>query len=306
MASPLKMRRSSASVLFAALITSTVSAAPLLVDSFESGDLSATNADGFQWSSTNRTGVVTENALIYNKGPTNEVPAYDFDWAPKHGAHSLRFEYPPGKAWSEQRFKLGDAYRDIWFQYWVRVPVNYYHGQKSPTNNKFFSLWMDGYSSKGNGPSIAWEFWGDPDGSSRIAFHYSSGGYTIMGSHRQIKPFISVPRDRGRWMEVTIHVKAASSSSSNDGVIEFWRRWEDESPDARELLHRTTSADIAAPPGGPNGWAAGYLMGWANAEYAEQTDWLIDYFTISTESLINSQGIGPTEAPPEPPTLRLQ
>ncbi|MDO3722413.1 hypothetical protein QVZ43_11830 [Marinobacter sp. chi1] len=306
MTSLIKIGRLSASLLFANLFISTGAAAPLLVDSFESGDLSATNADGFQWSSTNRTGVVTEDTLVYNKGPTNEVPSYNPDWTPKHGEHSLRFEYPPGKAWSEQRFKLGGAYRDIWFQYWVRVPVNYFHGQESPTNNKFFSLWMDGYSSKGEGPSIAWEFWGDQDGSSRIAFHYSAGGYTIMGTHQQMKPFISVPRDRGRWMEVTLHVKAASSSSANDGIIEFWRRWEDQSPSDRQLLHRTTNADIAAPPGGPNGWAAGYLMGWANAEYSEQTDWLIDYLTISTESLIGTQGIAPSDAAPEPPNLILK
>lgn len=97
-------------------------------------------------------------------------------------------------------------------------------------------------------------------------------------------------------MQLVIHVRSATTrvtpineSSypylSSDGRIELWRRWEDE--DSFTQIHEVTDANIAPPPGGPNGWAAGYLLGWANAAYEEHTEWLIDEVTISTESLLD-------------------
>lgn len=288
------------------LLASTATSAPLIVESFESGDMSATNEDGFEWQRNNRTSVVTEEAAVYNNGEIYNPPKSGEDWSAFHGQHSLRFRYPAGEAMAEQRFLLGGAYRDIWFQYWVRVPTNYSHGGSSPSNNKFFALWMDDYSSKGSGPTVAWEFWGTGGGSSNLAFHYSEGGYNVMGGHKQYTDFISVPNDRGRWMEITIHIKASSSGSSSDGIIELWRRWDGESPDNRELLHRTQDAVLPVPSGGPNGWAAGYLMGWANAAYSETTEWLIDHITISTESLLGTEGVSETGIAPNPPVLQIE
>lgn len=288
------------------LFGSTANGAPLIVDSFESGDMSATNDDGFDWQRNNRTSVVTAEAAVYNNGDVYNPPKSGEDWSAFHGKHSLRFRYPAGQAMAEQRFRLGGAYRDIWFQYWVRVPTNYSHGGSNPSNHKFFALWMDDYSSKGSGPTVAWEFWGTGGGSSNLAFHYSEGGYNVMGGHKQYTDFISVPRDRGRWMEITIHVKASSSGRSSDGVIELWRRWDGESADNRELLHRTTNAVLPVPSGGPNGWAAGYLMGWANAAYSQTTEWLIDHFTVSTDSLLGTEGVPEAGNAPNPPVLEIR
>lgn len=280
--------------------------APLIVESFESGDMSATNKDGFNWERNNRTSVVTADAKVYENGSTYSPPASGKNWSAFHGNHSLRFRYPAGEAWSEQRFDLGGSYPEIWIQYWVRVPTNYSHGTSSPSNHKFLALWMDGYSSKGAGPTIAWEFWGSGGGSSSLAFHYSEGNYELMGGHKQFTDFISVPRDRGRWMEITIHAKASSRGRSSDGVIELWRRWEGESSDNRERLHRITDAVLPYPSNGPNGWAAGYLMGWANAAYSQETEWLIDHITISTDSLLNSAGVTEKGNAPNPPELEIR
>ncbi|MEX2475911.1 hypothetical protein [Marinobacter sp.] len=277
----------------------------IFIDSFESGDMSATSKDGFDWQRNNRTSVVTEEAVVYNNGEKYNPPKYGEDWSAFHGDHSLRFRYPAGEAMAEQRFRLGSSYPDIWFQYWVRVPTNYTHGSSNPSNHKLFALWMDDYSSKGLGPTIAWEFWGTGGGSSNLAFHYSEGGYEVLGGHKQYTDFISVPSDRGRWMELTIHIKASSSGSSSDGVIELWRRWESESPDDRELLHRTREAVLPFPSGGPNGWAAGYFMGWANAAYSQDTEWLIDHITISTESLLDTDGVSGSGNAPNPPVLQI-
>ncbi|WP_417566830.1 hypothetical protein [Marinobacter sp.] len=287
------------------LLASMANGAPLIVDSFESGDMSATNGDGFDWHPNNRTSVVTAERVVYNNGEKDVAIPSGRDWDPKHGEHSLRFRYGAGDHMAEQRFNLGGDYEDIWFQYWVKVPINYSHGQSSPNNHKFFALWMDGYSYKGEGPTVAWEFWGASDGSSRLAFHYSEGSSTIMGGHQGRADFISVPDDRGRWMEITIHAKASSNGQSNDGVIELWRRWENESPSQRMLMHQKTDAVLPIPTQGPQGWHAGYFMGWANAAYAKDTEWLVDYITISTEPLLDSGNIAISNVAPNPPTLSI-
>lgn len=291
----------------ASFLASTANGGPLIVESFESGDMSATNADGFDWGRNNRTSIVTAEAVVYNNGDRDVAIPSGRDWDPRDGDHSLRFRYAAGDNMSEQRFNLGDAYEDLWLQYWIRVPVNYSHGQRSPSNHKFFALWMDGYSHKGEGPTVAWEFWGSDDGSSRLAFHYSEGSYNILGGHQGHDDFISVPGDRGRWMEITIHAKASSNGQSNDGVIELWRRWENESPSERKLMHQTTDAVLPIPSQGAQGWKAGYFMGWANAAYARDTEWLIDHITISDQSLIDTQGLANTNTKaPNPPVLTLK
>jgi len=280
---------------------------PLLVDSFESGDMSATNADGFDWGINNRTSVVTADAAVYNNQIIENPIGSGQNWAPKDGDHSLRFRYAAGESMTEQRFDLGKAYEELWLQYWVRVPINYYHGQRSPSNHKFLALWMDGYSQKGDGASVIWEFWGSDDGSSRLAYHFSQGGYRITGEHIGHQEFINVPEDLGRWMEITIHVKASSMGSSPDGVIQLWRRWENELPSQRKLMHNQTDAILPLPASGPQGWKSGYFMGWANAPYAQDTEWLIDYITFSTESLLGTAAlIGSASSAPNPPTLTLK
>lgn len=301
----MKMSTTLAATALTIALALPVQGAPLLFDSFESGNMSATNAAGFSWGSNNRTSVVTSEAAVYNNREIYNPPSYDADWTPKHGDHSLRFRYAAGEPMAEQRFDLGGAYKDLWIQYWVRVPTNYSHGQSSPSNHKFFALWMDDYSSKGLGPTIAWEFWGTGGGSSGLAYHYSEGQYTILGGHRDQRDFISVPEDQGRWMEITIHTKASSNDRSADGVIELWRRWEDEASNQRTLFHRTTNAILPIPNGGPEGWSAGYFMGWANAAYAQDTEWLVDYITFSTESLLDSSDFPSDESAPRPPVLTI-
>ena len=265
-------------------------AAPFFQDSFESSALKTTNALGFSWLQVNDTGVAS--------------PGHE-------GNYSLRFNYLAGDAWAEQRFAFGTAaYKDVWIKYWMRVPTNFYHGS---ANNKLFAIWMDDYSSKGNSPTVVWESWGNGSGGSNLAVHYSEGGYTSGGVHIQSKPFISLA-DRGRWMEVVMHIKAASQRktpinvSSNpylvsDGVIQLWRRWDGQT--TYEKLHEITNANIAPASTGPQGWNKGYFMGWANSAYSSNTEWLVDQVVMSNESLLNQTSTPTTSSPPSAPVLKI-
>ena len=283
-------------VLFLIVFTSLTKADTIFEDSFESGDLKSTSTDDFSWSTPNRTSVVNDDQfVIWNGSNIMNGPVSGREWEGASGSNSLRFRYASGQSMAEQRFHIGKAHEDIWVQFSVRVPINFKHNDKSPSNNKFFALWMDNYSSKGAGPTVAWEFWNDGNNGSNLKFHSSKGGYEIMGGHNQSTPFIKYPDDQGKWMNIVIHVKAARSKDSNDGIIELYRRWENESN--YQQLHHTESADIAIPSTGPSGWASGYLLGWSNPAYSATTEWLLDDFKLMTHNPISLSSKSPPKSP---------
>lgn len=300
------MKVSSASLASLVFVLSATAASQTpILDSYESGDLSANHTSGLNWASPNRTSLVKHDPnlgdmVIYNGNPVEIIVGFTRDWKAIDGDVSMRFRYPSGtNSMAEQRFSLDTAYPEIWISYWLKVPINFRHGSNSPSNNKLFALWMDDYSGKGDGPTVAWEFWGDGSGGSRLAYHYSPGGNQIMGGHQQHTPFISYPDDQGRWMQIVIRAKASSNNSSNDGTIQLYRRWADE--DSYTLFHNDTAADIAPPSGGPTGWSAGYFMGWSNPGYAQDTEWLLDDVVFSRSSLLgDSTPIYPPSYEPDP------
>lgn len=267
------------------LMPLSLNASEIYVDSFESGNLLKTGSSGFRWADSAWVTVVSEThekwleGRVVNLEKSNASSFPGENWSPKTGEHSLRFRYAAGQDMSEQRFDLGTAESDLWVSYWLKVPENFSHSSSSPSNHKLFALWMDGYSSKGLGPTIAWEFWNNGNNGSNLGFHYSEGGYRTMGSHLQLTPFISYPTDQGRWMHVVFHMKAATAINANDGVIEMFRKWDGD--DSYTKFHEKTDCNTFAPAGGPAGWKGGYIMGWANASYSNDTEWLVDDYKLT-------------------------
>ena len=298
---------------------SQVYAEVVFFDSFESGDLSATNSDGFSWNHTNRTSIVIHDeqdgpVAIYNGNPIYNIHESIMpdgtvrDWNAVEGEHSLRFRYPEGINWAEQRFNMGKAYTEIWISFWVRVPNNYEHLDSDGTDNgKWFALWMDDYSSKGNGPTIVGSLeivrelqdgkW-VATGSTDLQMTWSVGGNTVTTPRSSRTRLIDFPHDQGRWMQWVIRAKAATTTESNDGIIQTWRRWQGEGGFTK--LHDVTDADIGPPVEGPFGWQKGYLMGYMNSPFAVDTEFLLDNFTISTSSLLSET------VPPSQPVLSIE
>lgn len=281
-------------VLISAL-TTTAAGQSIFFDSFESGDMSASNGAGFQWEGNNGTSIVTADRVVYSNGPTNVAIPNGRNWSPKSGEHSLRFLYEPNEAWTEQRFRIGKAYPEIWMGFWLRVPLNYSHPtvEGASDNQKLFALWMDDYSSRGEGSTVSMEFRGSGGGSSYFYGKVSSGGYTVTGSDLSPAPFIDVPRDRGRWMHLVVHVTSESSAGAKNGTMEVWRRWDSESD-------YTKTHDLNGQPirlsSTVRGFAAGYLLGWANAAYPVATEFLLDDFELGTSPLFS------TSIAPNPPS----
>jgi hypothetical protein len=272
-----------------------------LQDGFESADMSATsqiNTQGFQWRSNNRTSVVTMNApcstpdtpvAVYNNGVICNVHS-PRDWNNKNGNYGLRFRYPAGEPWAQQEFELGQAKKEIWIRYWLRVPVNFSHDGQ---NYKFFSFYMDGYSTLGTGSTVWWNMLPNSNGNS-LAFNLGDGTSTggwVWGTN----PFIKVPDDRGRWMQIVIHLKTESSPGASDGLVELWRRWDGESGFTQFDSH--ADLPLKLPNTGVQGWWQGYILGWANPGYLQDTEWLLDDFTLSDSSLLQVDNT----PPPMPP-----
>lgn len=262
-----------------------------------SATMTTPNSVGFRWEGNNGDDVVRDDQfIVFNGKSIQSGPASGKQWenAPgSTGRHALRFNYPAGAYWAEQRFDLSGAYPEIWARFWLRVPINYVHGSEGAQNNKLFMFWMDDYSSKGDGSTVGMEF--RPDGAGGAYFYgkVSSGRYTVLGYDQGEAQFITVPRDRGRWMQLVVRIVAESRADAKDGLMQIWRRWEDETSFSQVYDFR--SQPIRIPSSGPKGFSAGYLMGWSNSAYASNTEFLLDDFTLSTTSLLDLSSI---PAPP--------
>ncbi|MCH2533290.1 MAG: hypothetical protein MK008_02485, partial [Bdellovibrionales bacterium] len=165
-------------------------------------------------------------------------------------------------------------YSDLLLSYWIRVPLNFTQGS---LNNKFLSLWPETYDRKG---TVTWQT--RPNGNDGANLVVQDGGVT--SGEVLSTPFISVPNDRGRWMQIVVRVKAASSSSSNDGIIQLYRRWEDQT--SFQKLHDKSSANTWDTTSAEQGISQGYILGWANDAYSVDTEWLVDDFAVTSEPLI--------------------
>ena len=106
----------------------TIYAEAIFFDDFESGHMDTTN-NGFAWLNLSRTSIVTQsetdgNVIIFSSRRDGQV--YDIqndgkDWTAFDGNNSLRFRYPAGEPWAEQRFELGEAYPELWISFWLRA-----------------------------------------------------------------------------------------------------------------------------------------------------------------------------------------
>tara|TARA_R110001599_G_scaffold210020_2_gene407259 strand:+ start:3735 stop:4640 length:906 start_codon:yes stop_codon:yes gene_type:complete len=278
----------------------------LFLDSLESGDLSAstasTNTANFRWTDANRSSILTQDGTTaIREYPTQYLKAFTDgrDVTAKTGNRSLGIEYAAGVEMAEQRFSL-DPQNELWLGYWIRVPENYSHGTLGgASNNKFLALWMDGYIQAGTGTTVVLSMENAGNGNTDLAFTYTQPNGDAV-AFQQHAPFINIATDRGRWMQIVIHLNFGTTNGS-DSTLETWRKWEGEN--SFTLLHQTNTANMTK--GSAAGWGGGYFLGWANGAYAEDTWWLIDDVTISTSSLLttNSPAVSPpgfkAESPPK-------
>jgi len=165
--------------------------------------------------------------------------------------------------------------------FWLRVPTNYAHPkvEGAGDNQKLFRLWMDKYGTGRDGQKVGMEFRGAGGGSSY--FYGKIGSGSDLGRTR----FITVPDDRGKWMHLVVHVNSESSPGAKNGLMEVWRKWEGEGDYTKTHDFKNRAINLGSEV---KGFKKGYLMGWANAHYPVETDFLIDDFKLSTTPLFST------------------
>jgi hypothetical protein len=196
-------------------------------------------------------------------------------------SYAMRFRYPAGQELAEQRWNFPESFAlsEIWLRWDLKVPINFLHEDvPGSDNNKLWRMWMD--AGEADGSKVGMSFRPDllVSGGSDFFCKISPGRGAPVGGDLGSTSFISVPGDRGRWMQILVRVKAETAEDASDGIMQVWRRWEDEG--SFTLTHDLSGQPIRIPIASPYGFCRGYLMGAANAEYSSDTEWLLDNFTI--------------------------
>lgn len=260
-----------------AMYINVTSAEILFEDGFESAELSK-QQNGVKWISPTNTGIIDSTA--------------------KHGGHSLEFNYKATNdtedSTAEQRFLLGDFYKDIWISYEIFIPKNYQHRTTTGANNNkgFLMLWGGDYANP-TGFKLGTEFWPNPDGSSTASIRLSGVGFDK--HYWGACPNAVKLSDRGQWIRVVAHFKYATAAN-NDGIVQIWKVYTD---GRKELACNITNGDWYSPVA--TGFDRGYILGWSNSGFIEQTKFYIDNFKVSTDSLLDV-----SDNPPKTPPATLK
>lgn len=229
-------------------------------DSFETGDLSHTE-NGANWMGSGSVTVSQEQAHT--------------------GDYSLRFFYsgnpdPDTDASSEQRFDLGSDINETYIRFYIRFPENYAHRDPGPSNNKLIRLWSDNADYSGCTIKLGASFNPAVSGISRVypegyhngwpdhALDYEGG----MGGINYEANFGNstgsweiTEEDLGRWICMEFHFR--KEEQGGDAAYELW-------VDGEKILGKEGLSYLNGPPPYDH-FRTGYLMGWANSGFDEDT-----------------------------------
>lgn len=224
----------------------------------------------------------------------------------------LRFRFPGTKldkdSWAEQRFEVNPEHfgeekglRDVWVQYDLFIPENFSIRDPHPRSkaryggagDKEFVLFADKYS--GSNPTFVLERLyrrsdlRDVDRKdtayTRVNFYYNGPdgkrrSYEPLKGGKKSTILVDPDLDKGHWQRRTLHVKMPSSRSSKDGIVELWvmRRAETPSPIVQKLVDEQSGGFFG---GDQNYLNRGYILGWNNTGYDQETVFLVDNFILT-------------------------
>lgn len=146
-------------------------------------------------------------------------------------------------------------------------------------NNKFMIVWQGGYGSTTTGNGISLQTWSRDRGSSVLArYLYVDQGTKLRNESHVFptdEPLIDKDADGGKWMELIYHFKIASEAD-NDGIVHVMKN----GVDYYNLRDIGNHSDL-----GYNYVDHGYLLGYSNSGFAEETTLYIDNVVFSTDSI---------------------
>ncbi len=214
------------------------------------------------------------------------------------GTKSLEFRFDGGPlktdAWAERRIRFGKPYSEVWVKYDLYVPANYFHRNDSPSNNKFFAIFNNGYKP---GYQVNFSMYPSGSGDSLARIHYYKNGREQSSDNLPSKLLFGTS-DRGRWHRIVMHFKVPATLSSADGVMRLWKNGE-------SIISVTNLASNGTS--GLNYIDEAYILGWSNSGFNETTYMYVDDLVISDSPIdLTEKGGTAMQSPPAAPALRVQ
>lgn len=218
----------------------------------------------------------------------------------------LQFNYQgdPDNSFSEKRFAF-PASTQVEISYRFFVPANYTH--KAPGgNNKLFALWSGSYGVAASNISILSEYNRSSTGQAGshpdlyIGEDGNNYGHTSYFDQSGDRIFLE---NDGAWHNMHIYVELAEQEGAY-GKAEIWldnrlilsNEWPlDVQYDAKGV---PSSQQIAYSTRG-NFLDQGYIFGWANSGFDEETVFCVDDFVLKTR---DSLGLSSQTSPSMPPS----
>lgn len=229
-------------------------------DNFENGISFELAENGFKWE-----GKVDVNIATDPFEPSNKVAGFTFGGDVEENDDSF----------SELRFKMDRLYQELWIRYRLYVPENYYHrdAEGSDNNKGYIMLWSGEYNNECN-ILVANSWWPLADGGTKSMGQWKTNTNTSRHYNEETYSGISIDQsaDLGKWQDIVIHVKVADFELKNNGILQIWKNG--------TLINSHIDIDNYSRDGILNGIDQGYILGWSNSGFAEDTLLLVDDFAI--------------------------
>lgn len=196
----------------------------------------------------------------------------------KSGNRALEFYFKGGDentdSHAEARFDLGAKYSELTIVFDLFVPSNFNHrNAPGPDNNKFLRLWTNTYNDL---EKVGVSTWSQANGGSAIGEDFVLRQYSSMSTMITSRSDWISASDKGKWMSVKIYIKV--SNDKEPGQIKLYKNG--------SLFHENTQIDNNHIMG-EQGLQFGYLLGWANSGFAEDTYMYIDNVAFYSGKLEN-------------------
>ena len=222
------------------------------------------------------------------------------------------FQYPIGTdSWKEERFTIEkavldgrDGLREIWIQYDQFIPTNHKTIVLSGHwTSKIFFLYAEEANVGRNADEprlMLTNVHGKTAFNSYIRGdfkHRDELGNDVYTGFGGGDATIDRAVDLGKWQRRTLHVKLPTSFTSNNGIIEYWIRH------GNGVVKKhidITNGDFLDKDF--QYIRNGYILGWSNPGFDEDTSFLITNFILSESAQHVDKAAIVYVAPPKPPT----
>ena len=184
-------------------------------------------------------------------------------------------------------FTLDQLYQELVIDFDLYIPTNYSHVVPSDNsnNNKFFRLWQNTYADTTAGQHFGASTFANSGDSSLCTEmqHFGSGVGPGVGDNDNSYANFITTADHGNWISIRIHVQAGTVGGNYQFTNvngTFWRG------DGFVRIYKNNvltayNNTMPAIGSGPQGWRYGYLLGYANSGFRQDTFLYLDNLTIN-------------------------